>query len=195
MTYKNLKNLGKNLAKLRKLANWTQADMAEKLKVGRNYVSRIEKGQGTIEDSDIAEYLQALKTPEAEDYLNFLSCEWEYVLPSPNYEHPQWKELWEAEQYFQKLDTLLPKPGLSKLLRSEAKLYWDKLQAFAEYLKSLEHSIAYIGNIGVGKTTVICKQTNLMLNPKDQLSSKQKKIIIHILVYKKERFWQQEREE
>jgi hypothetical protein len=45
----------------------------------------------------------------------------------------------------------------------EADTYRQGLLREAEYLISLKHSISYVGDIGVGKTTAVCELTGLVI--------------------------------
>jgi hypothetical protein len=55
------------------------------------------------------------------------------------------------------------KKNLPTPLYGEAKMHEESLLQAAKYLSSLHHSIAYVGDIGVGKTTAVCIQTGLVL--------------------------------
>ena len=43
------------------------------------------------------------------------------------------------------------------VLAGQAELLFRRLVEFGEFLLSLDHKIAYIGDIGVGKTTAVCR--------------------------------------
>lgn len=87
---------------------------------------------------------------------------WE-ILEQPPSSHPQREALYKAELTLQKLRSFCSKKNLPTPLYGEAKMHEESLLQAAKYLLSLHHSIAYVGDIGVGKTTAVCLQTGLIL--------------------------------
>lgn len=91
-----------------------------------------------------------------------LNQRWE-ILEQPPSSHPQREALYKAELTLQKLMSFCSKKNLPTPLYGEAKMHEESLKQAANYLLSLHHSIAYVGDIGVGKTTAVCLQTGLTL--------------------------------
>ncbi len=91
-----------------------------------------------------------------------LNQRWE-ILEQPSSSHPQREALYKAELTLQKLMSFCSKKNLPTPLYGEAKMHEESLLQAARYLSSLDHSIAYVGDIGVGKTTAVCLQTGLTL--------------------------------
>ncbi len=91
-----------------------------------------------------------------------LNQRWE-ILEQPPSSHPQREALYKAELTLQKLMSFCSKKNLPTPLYGEAKMHEESLLQAAKYLSSLHHSIAYVGDIGVGKTTAVCIQTGLIL--------------------------------
>jgi hypothetical protein len=54
-------------------------------------------------------------------------------------------------------------------LYGQAEMLRHELTNSAAYLRSLRHSIAYVGGINVGKTTALCVQAGLMLDGENRL--------------------------
>jgi hypothetical protein len=90
-----------------------------------------------------------------------LNERWER-LEQPPFSHPQREALYKAELTLQKLRTFYSKKNLPTPLYGEVKMHEESLLQAAKYLSSLHHSIAYVGDIGVGKTTAVCLQTGLI---------------------------------
>lgn len=155
-------DLGQTLTELRNTAGLKQADIARSLSINQSRVSRIEKGEVSPSEGEIQGYLSAIGTEDAQAYLTFLKQPWEH-LDRPLYRHPQRHALCKAETYLQKLKEFKSKPNAPGLLMRQAQMYHDSLWYEGKYLTSLKHSITYIGVIGVGKTTAVCKQTGLVL--------------------------------
>jgi transcriptional regulator with XRE-family HTH domain len=153
-------DLGQTLAELRNATDKTQADIAGKLNIDQSRVSRIEKGSVTPTESEIEAYLSAIGTEDAKAYRDFLKLQWVHLNP-PSFWHPQRNELCKAETSLQKLENFKSQPKVSKQQINEAELYSDTLLRSAKYLSDLNHSIAFIGKNGVGKTTAVSKLTGL----------------------------------
>jgi hypothetical protein len=54
---------------------------------------------------------------------------------------------------------------IPQVLAGQADLLFRRHFEFGEFLLNLDHRIVYVGEIGVGKTTAVCKQAGLVLNP------------------------------
>ena len=175
-------DLGTTLANLRDQAVLTQERVAQSLKeaglrVDRDRISRIEKGDASPSDDELEKYLTILGTPEALDYRDFLKQLWN-MLDRPPYCHPQREAIWKAERDLQKLADFREQP-LSRQLLGMAKEYHELLLQEVKSLLELSHSINYVGAIGVGKTTAICHQTGLVLKEiKGQKIARQKKTVL-----------------
>ncbi|MGL4498756.1 MAG: hypothetical protein ACRCU2_06795 [Planktothrix sp.] len=164
-------DLGPTLAKLRNNADLKQGDIEEALEkeddsLTQSRISRIENGTVKPSKLEIDAYLSAIDsaidTDEAQDYRKFLDQSWEN-LPRPSFWIPQRKDLWKAETCLQELNRLISADDAPEYLRSQAESHKKRIQEEAEYLRSLKHSIAYVGSIGVGKTTAICHITGLLI--------------------------------
>lgn len=153
-------DIGNTLAELRKTAKKKQADIAGSLNVAQSHVSRIEKGKLTPTNEEIEGYLSAIGTEEAREYLAFLKP-WE-ILKRPAFKNPQRQALWKAEISLRELNQLISNDA-PDFLKAQAEMYDKRVREEAEYLTSLQHSIAYIGSVGVGKTTAVCKLTGLVM--------------------------------
>jgi hypothetical protein len=87
---------------------------------------------------------------------------WQY-LPEPSFEHPDRALIWEAEQALQSINTLAENPDIR--IRNAFLKRLDEFRAGLERAALLvlgtEHSIAFIGDIGIGKTTALCRAVGL----------------------------------
>jgi transcriptional regulator with XRE-family HTH domain len=163
-------NVGYILSKLRKDANLKQSEVAKKLTVNPSKVSRVESGEVSITNEEVKAILEAINTKEAKEFNCFLNQSWEY-LERPYFFHPDREILYVVECTLKDLENLCNKENFSNLLYGTVKMYKDSLVESAEYLMSLHHSIAYIGVIGIGKTTAVCVQTGLTF-PESEQSNK-----------------------
>mgnify|MGYP006290702365 CR=1 FL=1 len=147
---------------LRTKAQLKQAQLAKKLGIDASKVSRLETGDFSPARSEISAYLQAIGTVESIEYDEYLSEEWN-ELPRPPFWHPERKVLRQAELRLQQIGEFLDNPSVPGPLVGKAQHYAMSLHRAAAYLMSRAHDVAYIGEIGVGKTTFICSQTGLIL--------------------------------
>jgi transcriptional regulator with XRE-family HTH domain len=156
-------NLSESLSELRKSAGLKQSDVAKKMGVDTSRVSRIETGEVTPTESEVLSYCNAVGTSESNNYFNFLKQDWE-ILRKPLYNHPERDSLYLAEYSLQLLNLFREDDEHPQILLSEAAMHEATIRQAAEYLDSTKHTVAYIGDIGVGKTSAICRQTELVLN-------------------------------
>lgn len=155
-------DLGPTLSKLRTAAGRKQSDISKQMKIDASRISRIETGDFSPTFEEIESYLMAVNSSDAQAYLEYIQQHWQ-TLERPSFRHPDRDALWQAEQTLQRLREFSSKPNLPRTLIGQAELYRSTVEAAANYLVSLSHTIAYIGDIGVGKTTFLCSQTGLLL--------------------------------
>lgn len=154
--------LGADLARLRLSFGAKQSKIAAALKVDTSRISRIETGEITPDADEISKITRAIGTKEAKEYADYYRQVWS-VLDKPPFWHPNRRELFEAEQQLANLDAFYQKSQTSETARAQAGLYKDTIVAASSYLRGLDHSIAFVGDIGVGKSTAICFSAGLLL--------------------------------
>lgn len=155
-------DLGQTLSRLRSEMGKKQSDISKQLKVDTSRVSRMETGDFSPSLQEIEMYLLAVGSPDAHAYLDYLRQDWK-ELPRPPFKHPNQEALWQAEQTLQRLREFCTQPDIPRPLLGQAEMYRQTLETASTYLISLSHTIAYVGDIGVGKTTFLSSQTGLML--------------------------------
>ena len=152
-------DIGTAVAEAREEAGVTQKEMAQRLKVHQSQISRLEGGDGKGESKDFERYLQALGSERALKLARILKVEWRH-LSCPSLKHPNLEVLVEIEEALQRLQDFRESQSMP-LLAGQTDLLFRRLVEFAEFLVSLDHKVAYIGDIGVGKTTALCRQAGL----------------------------------
>ncbi|MFB2839178.1 helix-turn-helix domain-containing protein, partial [Floridanema evergladense] len=160
-------DVGQTLAELRKAAGRTQTYIEERLKeqglnVDQTRVSRIEKGLVTPTESEIEGYLSTIGTDDAKAYREFLKQPWK-ILERPSFRHPQRDLLCKAEAALQWVKDFKSQP-VRNSQKIRAQRYVNRLVSEGKYLASLKHTIAYVGKIGSGKTTALCKLAGLVIS-------------------------------
>ena len=163
--------LAQSLAGLRESAQLTQSQLADRLKgritLSAAGISRIETGDRPVSEEELSAFLGALATPEAEEFREFVSQSWN-ELPRPPFTHPDRSSLWGIEVTLCEIKQIYDNPDLKAAFRSQIERYEGRLRAIAGRLLSRSHMIAVVGNIGVGKSTKICRVTGLEISDKDE---------------------------
>lgn len=155
--------IGGLLAAARENEQLTQKQVAEKLGVNQSWVSRLESGAGA-EPSDYQAFLKALRGDQAKRLRRLLSIEWKH-LPRPSFNHPDIDILIEAEFALERLHVFSSGERVPHVLVGQADLLSSRLRTLGDYLLNTTHTVAYFGDIGVGKTTAACCQTGLVIDP------------------------------
>ena len=153
-------DFGESLAALRQ-GKKTQAELAGLLGIDGSTVSRYERGDLTPSVADAQKLLKAVGTVESLDYATYIGQQWTF-LPRPAYGHPDRSSLWSAEATLRRLADVRQTMG-TESVDARAELLESALKREADYLQSVDHDIAFFGQIAVGKTTALCTIAALML--------------------------------
>lgn len=152
---------GRHLALVREAAGLTQAQLAKRLTFSPASISRIESGERKLNGEEFDAFLRAIGTERASELGEYAAQEWDEV-GRPEFDHPERKHLWLANLALGKLRRLRSNPSLTNAFLRQVDLYEKELVRLAGFLRSTEHRIAFVGSIGVGKSTAICKLLGLV---------------------------------
>ncbi|MDD5276237.1 MAG: helix-turn-helix transcriptional regulator [Methylovulum sp.] len=157
--------IGHFLSRIREQAGIKQAELAKKITWSPAMLSRIEVGDRQLSPDELQTILEGINTPEALHLSEMLYRQWS-ILPRPPLSHPDQDILWNAEQAAQKLLALSEQPEIKQSFQHRLEAYIERIEKLATQLLKREHQIAFIGSIGIGKSTAICQLANLtMPNP------------------------------
>lgn len=156
--------IGADLARLREAAQLKQSQVAESLGVDTSRVSRNETGQLEPDEVEVAKTAEAIGTPEALEYAAFAKSSWSHI-SKPGFWHPSRTDLHQAEKWLVKLGEFVQRPQTTDGAKAQADLHRESLRRAVDFLTDKNHSIAFVGEIGVGKSTAICGITGLLLPP------------------------------
>lgn len=154
------------LARLRQQASATQAAVAEKAGIDQSRVSRIEKGE-VVAPEEVDRVLRALGelgVEDAEKFRSYAAREWMHVEP-PSFWNPERACLEIAEETLSEMEIFLSDDERPWPLRRQVERHRGSLRRAAAFLSRLDHSIAFIGDIGVGKSTAISFIFDLLVPP------------------------------
>jgi transcriptional regulator with XRE-family HTH domain len=158
--------LGRHITLVRERADVKQAELARKITWSPAVLSRIESGERSLAPDELVTLLEAIGTPEAKKLQEALGRTWS-VLPRPTLDHPDQELLWTAEQVGGELVALRNKPEVRHAFERRLTEYVDELKGVAGLLHKRDHQIAFIGSIGIGKSTAICRLSGLEVSVSD----------------------------
>ncbi len=144
------------VARLRAGLGATQSEVAKKASVDQSRLSRMEKGEAVSpeEIGRVLDALTALGSQEAGQFKRFKESEWRFIEP-PSYWNPERASLEIAEETLNKIERFLGDEEQPWPLRRQLERRKGDLLRAAAFLTKLKHNIAFIGDIGVGKSTAI----------------------------------------
>ena len=156
----NIGEMGKYLARLRENAGIKQNELAKKITWSPAVLSRVESGERAVSSEELNSVLQAIGTEEALRFRETAGRDWR-ELHKPPLGHPDESMLWQAEEALQSIEGLSAKPDIRNLFVKRLEAFRDEVNSAASLVLSTEHSVAFVGDIGIGKSTAICRVTDL----------------------------------
>jgi transcriptional regulator with XRE-family HTH domain len=165
-TVLNPAELGRYLMQVRDRADMKQADLARRVSLSPAVLSRIESGDRAVTRDEVIDILTQIPSTEAAQLIEALKRDWR-VLPMPQLDHEDQLALWAAEQVACELENLRRQPDVPQAFGRRVSEYVDELKRCAGLLLKREHQVAFIGAIGVGKSTAICHMTGLVVRKED----------------------------
>ncbi|HEV2747003.1 MAG TPA: helix-turn-helix transcriptional regulator [Allosphingosinicella sp.] len=149
------------LKRAREDADLNQSEMARRLSVSPSVISRLEKSEIT-EGTMARRYLAALGSEEAKQISDFYAREWP-LTDRPSFFHPDRDALWAAESALQALEIFGGSDDYDRILDGPVAQIRSSLESAVTFVSRLDHGIAWIGPVGVGKTTALSLLTNLVV--------------------------------
>ena len=145
----------------RENAGFTQSSLAPRLGITPSVVSRMEKAEFT--DRAVGwRYLDAVGSDECTEIKEFYDRPWT-VSERPSFLHPDRETLSLIEQSLQVLEAFERAPDFDQILSRPLQSFRSRLLSTAQYLLRTDHTIAWVGQIGLGKTTALSHSTGLTL--------------------------------
>ena len=148
------------LTRLRNNAGIKQNELAERLRFSPAVVSRVESGERAVSSDELNAILEAIGTEKALNFRATVERDW-LNLPRPPLGHPEEPILWKAELAFQSVKELSENPKIPHPFARRLDESLSEISAAAEMVLADEYSIAFVGDIGAGKTTALCRVTGL----------------------------------
>ncbi|MCE9508319.1 MAG: helix-turn-helix transcriptional regulator [Alphaproteobacteria bacterium] len=158
--------IGHYLTEIRENAGIKQADLARKITWSQAVLSRVEAGERDLSSDELEAVLKAIGTKDALSLSDRLNRTWE-ILPAPPLNHPDQDILWAAEEVAKELAALRSRPDIKHAFERRLTEYLSEFQNNASLLLKRTHQIAFVGSIGIGKSTAICRLTGLEIASQD----------------------------
>lgn len=153
------------LRRAREDAGLKQNDVASRLGVSGSVISRLEKAD-TTDEMMARRYLDSLGTPTSLAIAEYYERDWR-ITDRPSFFHPDREALWAAEQALQRLGAFVGSEDYDPLLDIPLATIRGGLEAAVAFVSKLDHVMAWVGSVGVGKTTALSLLTNLVIEGKD----------------------------
>jgi hypothetical protein len=123
-------------------------------------LSRVEAGDRELNSEELGELLDRIGTPEAASLREIILRDWT-ELPTPPLGHADQDLLWAADRVAAALAVQSQEENVRPAFLKRLEEYREDIRHTAAKLLRREHNVAFIGAIGIGKSTAICKATGL----------------------------------
>ena len=151
---------GRYLAQLREQAGFKQNELAQQVNWSPTILSRVESGERELTREELSNLLTAIGTEEARGFAESVDRNWNNI-PEPELGHPEEDILWEAELALRDISDLLESPDIKNVFVTRLQDYRSTVREAADLVLGVDYYVAFIGDIGVGKSTAICRATGL----------------------------------
>jgi len=158
--------LGRYLSRLREETGIKQAELAMRLTWSPAVLSRVESGERAISAEEFDAMLVEIGSSEAQLFRERVRREW-VVLPRPALDHPDQEALWVAERTAQAIEARRSDPKTRISFARRLSAVATEIRRAADLLAKREHHVAFIGSIGIGKSTAICRLLGLEIADSD----------------------------
>jgi len=164
--YNPIQKAGTAVARLRAEAGVTQSTLAEKSGLDQSRISRIEKGEvfSSADIDRVLDTLEELGVEKAKSFKKYAALEWKQIEP-PSFWNPERACLEITEETLEEIVMFLSDEERPWPLRRQIEKHRDSLSRAASFLVRLNHNIAFIGDMGVGKSTAISFIFDLLVPP------------------------------
>lgn len=148
------------LKHVREAANLSQTALAKDMGTVASVLSKLEKADEA--EPEMAErYLTAAGTELAQNVHDYYARAWFQEQP-PSFLHPDRQGLWIIDQALKDLEAFETENN-DPILRSPIGLLRGELRTAEAYLRRRDHIVAWVGDIGVGKTTALTYAVGLLV--------------------------------
>ena len=159
---------GAYLARLRDKAGFKQNELAQKVTWSPAVLSRVESGERPLSAEELNAILEGIGTEEALHFRDVADRVWLH-LGRPPLGHPDEAILWESELALRQIKELSESPDIKNVFAKRLEAFSSELIAAAGPVLNTEQNIAFVGKIGVGKSTALCRVAGLEVRKDDKI--------------------------
>ena len=149
------------LSYVREKARMSQATIAATMGTVPSVLSKLQRAE-EVEAEVASRYLAAVGTDLAAEVQEFYSRAWRTTAP-PSFLHPNREVLWKIDGALNDLVEFERGKKYHPILRGPIDLLRGELHASLQYLGRRDHTVAWVGDIGVGKTTALAYAVGLLV--------------------------------
>jgi hypothetical protein len=148
------------LKHVREAAGISLAVLATQMNTVASVLSKVERA--TEADPELAErYLSAIGSALAQEVKAYYARPWFQERP-PSFLHPDAATMWLIDQALKELQDF-EASNTDSVLRGPISLWRKELQGAETFLSRRDHVVAWVGDIGVGKTTALSHAVGLLV--------------------------------
>ena len=159
--------IGRYLSRMRAETGITQREIAERASIYPGVLSKIESGERAATDDEMQRIVAAIDTEDARRFGETWRRGWTN-LERPPIGHPDEELLWEGERCLARIKQLEEQLGFGSdsadPFQVRLGVSEQEIARAAALVRNLEHTIAFTGDIGVGKTTALCAISGLQVS-------------------------------
>ena len=149
------------LRHVRERGKVSQATIAAGMGTVPSVLSKLQRAEEV--EAELAErFLDAVGTPLAAEVRDYYSRAWRMSEP-PSFLHPDRETLWLTDGALYNLAQFEKSKRFHPILRGPIDLLRGELLATQQYLLRRDHVVAWVGDIGVGKTTALAHAVGLLV--------------------------------
>jgi transcriptional regulator with XRE-family HTH domain len=152
--------IGRRVAQLREGVGMKQAELAQRVTWSQAVLSRAEAGDRELAPDELQGLLEAIGTPEAAALAEIVARQWQY-LPTPPLDHLDQDLLWRAERVIGELTAQSEAEEIRPAFKTRLDEYIADIADRVDLILRRDHQVAFMGAIGTGKSTAICRATGL----------------------------------
>ena len=146
--------------RIRERSGVKQAELAKKINWSPASLSRVESGDKELSQEELNVLTDGIGTEDSSKVQSVLQRKW-LIVNRPQLDHPDSELLWNAEEAAQKLDLVRQKSDIRHAFEQRVTEYINEIIKGSQLLLNREHQVAFIGSIGIGKSTAICRIAEL----------------------------------
>ena len=154
--------IGQYLTALREQEGLKQNELAKRISWSPAVLSRVENGERPITEDELEIVLRGIGVSDVERVKQVIARQWE-ILPEPAFTDQDLEVLWDAEQTATEISALAKRPDVKAFFQRRLDRYKEELIEASNRVLNKRFRVAFVGTIGVGKSTAICRVEGLEL--------------------------------